>query len=63
MLPDPFGQAGRRLAWVDLDLGPVGFLEELGVGEADFLGAGGAGESIGCQCQVFGAALSVSDRR
>jgi hypothetical protein len=27
-------------------LGPVGLLQQLGVGEADLLGAGGAGESV-----------------
>jgi hypothetical protein len=48
VLPDPLGQARRRLAWVDFDLSPVGFLQQLGVGEADFLGAGGAGESVEC---------------
>jgi len=48
VFPDPFGQARRGLARVDFDLSPVGLLEELGVGEADFLGAGGAGESVEC---------------
>jgi len=48
VLPDPFRQARRRLARVNSDLSPVGFLEQLGVGEADFLGAGGAGESVEC---------------
>ena len=46
VLPDPLGQARGRLAWVDLDLGPVGLLQQLGVGEANFLSAGGAGESM-----------------
>lgn len=27
VLPDPLGQARRRLAWIDLDLGPVGLLQ------------------------------------
>ena len=46
VLPDPFRQARRGFARVDLNLGPVGLLEQLGVGEADFLGAGCAGESV-----------------
>ena len=62
MLPDPFGQAGRRLAWVDLDLGPVGFLEELGVGEADFLGAGGAGESVEIDGQLSTHCVKIGIR-
>lgn len=52
MLPDPFWQARRRLSRVDLDLGPVCLLQQLGVGEADLLSAGRAGESerIVSQC-------------
>lgn len=46
MFPDPLRQARRRLARINLDLSPVGFLQQLSVGEPYFLGAGGACESV-----------------
>jgi len=45
MVPDPARVLGLREAWVQLHFAPVGFLQELGVGEADFLGAGVAEEA------------------
>lgn len=45
MAPHPLGELGGGAAGVKLDFGPVGLLEELGVGEAEFLGAGVAGEA------------------
>jgi hypothetical protein len=43
--PHPLGQLGRGAAGVELDLVPVGVLKELGVGEAEFLGARVADET------------------
>jgi hypothetical protein len=44
--PHPLGQLGLRAARVELDFVPVGVLEKLGVGEAEFLGAGVADETV-----------------
>lgn len=46
MFPDPLRQARRRLARINLNLSPVRFLQQLGVGKAYLLGAGGACESV-----------------
>jgi hypothetical protein len=51
VFPDPLGQARRRLSWVDFDLRPIRLLQQLDVGETDFLSAGGAGESVEVDCQ------------
>lgn len=45
VLPNPLRESRGRLARIDLDLIPVGLLQELGVGEANLLRAGCAGES------------------
>ena len=45
--PDPFGQFRGCTAGVELDFVPVGVLQELGVGEAEFLGTGVSNESLG----------------
>jgi len=45
MAPDPFGQLGGCAAGVELHLFPVRVLEELGVREAQLLGAGVADEA------------------
>ena len=46
VVPDPAGVLGLRETRVELDLGPVGDLEELGVGETHLLGAGIADEAM-----------------
>ena len=48
MRPDPFGELGGGATWVEFDFVPVCVLEEFGVGEAEFLGAGVADEAGGC---------------
>ena len=46
VVPDPAGVLGLRETRVKLDLGLVGDLKELGVGEAHLLGAGVADEAV-----------------
>jgi hypothetical protein len=46
VVPNPAGVLGLCETGVELHLGPVGDLEELGVGEAHFLGAGVADETV-----------------
>lgn len=46
--PYPLGQLRGGTTRVKLDLVPVGVLEELGIGEAEFLGAGVADETADC---------------
>jgi hypothetical protein len=46
VVPDPARVLGLRQARVQLDLGPVGFLQQFGVGEAHLLGAGVADEAV-----------------
>lgn len=46
VVPDPARVLGLRQTRVELDLGPVGFLQELGVGETELLGAGVAEEAV-----------------
>lgn len=50
MTPDPFGELGCGAARVELDFVPVGVLEELGVREAEFLGAGVSDEPEADMC-------------
>lgn len=45
VVPDPARVLGLCETRVELDFAPVGFLQELGVGEAHFLGAGVADEA------------------
>lgn len=44
VLPNPLGKSRGRLARIDLDLIPISLLQKLGVGKADLLRAGRAGE-------------------
>lgn len=44
VLPNPLRQARGRFSRIDLDLVPVGLLQQLGIGEANLLRAGCAGE-------------------
>jgi len=44
--PDPLWELGRGAARVEGDFGPVCVLEEFGVGEAEFLGAGVTDETL-----------------
>jgi hypothetical protein len=66
VVPDPARVLGLCEARVQLDLGPVGDLEELGVGEAHFLGAGVADEAMSCVVSIvrdwegFGGSLPVA---
>lgn len=40
MFPDPSRELRIRTSWIDFDVFPFGVLEELSIGEAEFLGTG-----------------------